>query len=134
MFSIEFSSAKFLPFLPEDRQANPGVYGFELALWLSQALMKVGIPTSYPLGDDWGWFIEYAQGESEFSIGCSSQTQTGDGYKGQPIAWRVFVKQELSLMQRFMGGATSEAALMLFEAIKVELRSEGILSSINETA
>lgn len=82
MQRFEFESAKFLPYLPEDCQANPGAYGFELALWLSQALMRQGLPTSYPLGEDWGWFIEYIAGDAEFMIGCGSQADEGDGYKG----------------------------------------------------
>ena len=40
MSRIEFSSTKFLPYLPESCQVNPGVYGFELASWLSLALAK----------------------------------------------------------------------------------------------
>ena len=31
MWAIEFTSDKFRPYLPEDSQVNPGVYGFELA-------------------------------------------------------------------------------------------------------
>jgi hypothetical protein len=53
MWTVEFSSAKFLPYLPEDCQPNPGAYGFELALWLSQELAKRQIYTSYPVGEDW---------------------------------------------------------------------------------
>lgn len=57
MWRIEFSSAEFLPYLPEQAQANPGVYGFELAQWLSRALAERGVVTSYPIGEDWGWLI-----------------------------------------------------------------------------
>lgn len=51
MWQIEFTSAEFLPRLPESCQGNPGVYGFELAWWLAQALAEQGIVTSYPLGE-----------------------------------------------------------------------------------
>lgn len=54
MASIEFTSATFLPVLPEDCQVNPGAYGFELAWWLAQALARSGVVTSYPVGEDWG--------------------------------------------------------------------------------
>jgi len=132
MFHISFNSAKFLPFLPEDCQANPGVYGFELALWLSQALMKAGISTSYPFGEDWGWFIEYIDGDAEFMIGCGSQADKGEGYTGEPIAWYIFVKQQLSLKQRFKGDVASEKTAMLVEAIKTALNSEGIEHNVEE--
>lgn len=58
MPEIEFTSAQFLPYLPEDAQVNPGAYGFELAQWLSQALSRCGIVTSYPVSEDWGWLLE----------------------------------------------------------------------------
>jgi hypothetical protein len=134
MFRIEFESGKFLPYLPEESQANPGAYGFELALWLSQAHMRSGIPTSYPLGEDWGWFIEYIEGEAEFMIGCGSQSEEGDGYKGKPIAWHIFVKQHLSLKQRFKGAAAAEPLARLSAAIKAALKSEGIEPNAEEAA
>jgi len=126
MLSIEFESAKFLPYLPESSQANPGAYGFELALWLSQALMRAGIVTSYPLGEDWGWFIEYLAGEAEFMIGCGSRADAGEGYTGQPIAWHVFIKQQLSLRQRLTGGAAPQVVATLAQAIQTALAAEGI--------
>ncbi len=126
MILIEFSSDKFLPYLPEACQSNPGVYGFELALWLSQALMREALPTSYPLEEDWGWFIEYIDGEAEFMLGCSSLTDEGDGYRGRPLDWRIFVKQQLSLKQRFKGHTEPKIAATLTDAIVAALRSEGI--------
>ncbi|HSW27782.1 MAG TPA: hypothetical protein VLJ62_33820, partial [Burkholderiaceae bacterium] len=86
------------PFLPEEAQVNPGAYGYELAHWLSSELMEAGVSTSYPLSEDWGWFIEYIGGEAEFMIGCGSQAVEGEGYTGEPIRWHVFVKQNLSLL------------------------------------
>ena len=84
MTRIEFYSDRFLPYLPEACQVNPGAYGFELALWLSNALMRLDIVTSYPLGEDWGWFIEYGEGEAEFMIGCDSdaKAQTRTKFSG----------------------------------------------------
>ena len=126
MTDIEFTSAKFLPYLPEDCQANPGAYGFELALWLSRTLAQAGIVTSYPQEEDWGWFVEYIEGEAEFMIGCASQCDAGEGYLGQPVAWRVFIEQSLSLKQRLKGQAAPHIASTLVSAIVAALRSEGI--------
>jgi len=134
MLSIEFESAKFLPYLPESSQANPGAYGFELALWLSQALMRAGIVTSYPLGEDWGWFIEYLAGEAEFMIGCGSRADAGEGYTGQPIAWHVFIKQQLSLRQRLTGGAAPQVVATLAQAIQAALAAEGITPIVEGAA
>ena len=131
MRTVEFASAKFLPFLPEECQANPGVYGFELALWLSQTLAKAGIVTSYPLGEDWGWLIEYIDGESEITIGCSSVAAESEGYTGAPILWRVFVTQPRSLLKRLKAQAPSETVARIFTAVQRALAAEGL--SVHET-
>jgi hypothetical protein len=92
MWRIEFSSAEWLPYLPEECQSNPGVYGFELAQWLSMALAQRSLVTSYPFQEDWGWLIEYHEGEVEVLIGCSSVCGEDEGYAGSAIAWSVFVE------------------------------------------
>ncbi|MGZ8215910.1 hypothetical protein [Methylomagnum sp.] len=126
MWQAEFSSDKFLPYLPEECQANPGVYGFELACWLARALAKRGVVTSYPLGEDWGWLIEYSHGEIEFTIGCASLADEGEGYAGEAIQWRVFVRPHLTFKQRLKGGLPDGAAQHLTQAIIDALAAEGI--------
>ena len=79
MSRIEFSSTRFLPYLPESCQVNPGVYGFELATWLSRKLAEAGFPTSYPTNEDWGWYIEYVEDEAAYLIGCGCAAQEGEG-------------------------------------------------------
>jgi hypothetical protein len=88
-WQIEFKSAEFLPYLPEDCQENPGVYGYELAHWLSRALADQGIFTSYPLGEDWGWLLEYLGEDVEITIACTSITDQEEGYKGLPVQWSI---------------------------------------------
>lgn len=56
---VDFESRLFAPFLSEEGQVNPQVYGAELAWWLSRELAQEGVETSYPNSEDWGWFIEY---------------------------------------------------------------------------
>jgi len=126
MWRIEFSSADFLPYLPEDSQANPGVYGFELAHWLSRALAEGGLVTSYPLGEDWGWFIEYTEGDLETMIGCSSMAGVDEGYTGKPISWSVFVKPHQSLKKLFGRRPEVTAPARLTEAIEAALAAKGI--------
>jgi hypothetical protein len=132
MWRIDFSSEKFAPYLPEEAQQNPGAYGFELAHWLSLQLAKRGIITGYPLGEDWGWFIEHLVGETEIMIGCSSEASEGDGYTGKPIAWRVFVRQSRSLGQRLKGTKPSPKVEELARAIAAVLEVEGIGVELTE--
>jgi hypothetical protein len=67
----EFSSELFRPFLPEESQVNPEVYGAELAYWLARKLSEAGIFTSYPESEDWGWLLGYETGSgARFMILC----------------------------------------------------------------
>jgi len=127
MWRIEFTSAEFLPILPEECQGNPGVYGFELALWLAQTLAKQGIVASYPLGEDWGWLIEYlSPTETEFTIGCSSMAEEGDGYRQTPIQWSIFVRPHTSLKQRLKGISHNAEVQRLGQAVITALLEKGI--------
>jgi hypothetical protein len=132
MLNIEFQSDRFLPYLPEQCQANPGAYGFELAHWLSQALMARGVATGYPLGEDWGWFIEYLDGGTEIMIGCSSVAGEGEGYQGKAIAWRIFVRQSLSLKQRLNGGAAPAKVREIADLVAALLQEAGIVVTVAE--
>ncbi len=126
MWRIEFLSDKFLPLLPEECQENPGAYGFELAFWLSQALVKQGIVTSYPLGEDWGWLIQYINDELEVTIGCSSDTIEGDGYKGEPIKWGIFIRPHQSFKRLLKGVSIATSVERLSQAISAALEDENI--------
>jgi hypothetical protein len=100
MWQIEFESAKFSPYLPEECQVNPGVYGFELAQWLSQKLAAENVITSYPNYEDWGWFIEYSQNEIDFMICCGSMTEPDESSSNQPITWTIYIEPHLTLSQK----------------------------------
>lgn len=68
--NIEFESHLFRPFLPEESQVNPQVYGAELAYWLSKQLAELQVITTYPISEDWGWFIEYLRNDKEYWVCC----------------------------------------------------------------
>jgi len=76
---VNFKSEMFKPFLPDDSQVNPGVFGAELAFWISKKLAQKGIITSYPEYEDWGWYVEYCLDDNEYRLCCgnveSSQTE-----------------------------------------------------------
>jgi hypothetical protein len=126
VWRIEFSTDKFTPYLPEDAQQNPGAYGFELAAWLARGLAQRGMNTSYPVGEDWGWFIEYLLDGTEVMIGCSSEAKEGDGYSGHPVSWRIFVRQPKSLKQRLQRVPESPKLAELATAVQALLEREGI--------
>lgn len=92
MWDVELHTDAFRPYLPEEAQVNPGVYGFELASWLSRELARAGVATSYPTSEDWGWLIEHKTDGSACMIGCASVADSGEGYLGRPIQWRIFIE------------------------------------------
>jgi hypothetical protein len=132
MSRIEFSSTQFQPYLPESCQVNPGVYGFELACWLSRALADAGFATSYPCNEDWGWYIEYVEGEAAYLIGCGCEAAEGDGYRGVPVNWHVFVVQNVSFSQCLTGVEVPDLDGTLTEAVLAALRSAGIEARVVE--
>lgn len=132
MTRIEFESDLFLPLLPESAQGNPGAYGFELAWWLAQRLQEMGITTSYPLGEDWGWLIEHIdESDAEFTIGCGSMADHGEGYKGKALTWSIFVRPHMvsgGLLRLFKGKAPS-APNPMATANKLQAAIESVLAS-----
>jgi hypothetical protein len=74
-----FRSRRFTPLLPEQAQVNPGVYGAELAYWLCTELARSGVVTSYPIAEDWGWFVEYnTAAGAAFAVHCGNVDGTDD--------------------------------------------------------
>lgn len=68
---VEFRSEMFSPFLPEESQVNPEVYGAELAYWVSEQLAKRECAPMYPGSEDWGWYVEwFANSGAEFALHC----------------------------------------------------------------
>jgi hypothetical protein len=127
MWRIEFTSAKFLPTLPASCQSNPGVYGFELALWLAQALGRRGIATSYPAPEDWGWLIEYAlPDDASFLIACASICGPHQGYDGEALAWSICVEEHRGLRQRIRNLSSTGALETLSTHIVGVLADEQI--------
>mgnify|MGYP001822861333 CR=1 FL=1 len=118
--SVEFDSELFTPFLPEDSQVNPGVYGAELAFWLAQQLAEIDVVTSYPNYEDWGWFIEYITNEGdEFWLCCGNR-------EGDKDKWDCYLNPKAkSLFGRKK--ANVEKALPLINGLKTLLdKSPGI--------
>jgi hypothetical protein len=120
---VDFESNMFSPFLPDDAQVNPGVYGAELAFWLCRQLAQAGILTSYPAAEDWGWFITYrTEDDHTYSLCC------GNIY-GSVDKWRCYLKPEA---KRLFGRnkAPIEGARMLMHALRNVLQKELGISNV----
>lgn len=118
LWTIEFTTDRFRPFLPEVCQVSDDLYGFELATWLSEALAGEGIATSYPHGEEFGWFLEYpTESGQEITIGCASHGPT----QGYPTQWRIFARQRRKPLK-----PGENAGPILQDAILSALAAEGI--------
>lgn len=115
MSLLVFESDRFRPYLPDDCQVNPNVLGFELADWLSREMARRGWITSYPNYEDWGWFLEGAEGGQEYMICCSG----GDEGAGK-FEWRVFVSHPKKLFGKRPDGAVTDQLLQRVRAVVEE--------------
>ncbi|WP_199538851.1 MULTISPECIES: hypothetical protein [unclassified Duganella] len=115
----ELRTKKFTPFLPDDSQVNPGVYGAELAYWLAQQLASRGVITSYPESEDWGWYLNYTGRDgAEFAIHCGNVF-------GEDDLWLLSLRR----YSRKMFGRDKpsfEKASVLINAIRDVLSNAGI--------
>ncbi len=121
--SVDFESKKFSPYLPDDAQVNPGVYGAELAFWLSRELAQRGTLTSYPQHEDWGWFIEYCTEDNyEYWLCCANR----DGAQDK---WRCYLEPKAkSLFGR--NKAPAEGVQQLMCALRDLLADEPSTSNV----
>lgn len=122
--SVDFESKLFSPFLPDDAQVNPGVYGAELAYWLSRQLAQRGMLTSYPRYEDWGWFIEYSTDDDhQYWLCCANR----DGAQNK---WRCYLEPKAkSLFGRHK--APVEGARHLMHTLRNVLAVEPGISNVN---
>lgn len=122
LWTFEFTTDRFAPFLPEPCQVSDDLYGFELATWLAHALAEHGVITSYPHGEEFGWFLEYpAESGQEITIGCASHGPT----LGYPTQWRVFARQRRKAAKGAAPGLP-DAGPVLQDAVLSVLAAEGI--------
>ncbi|HEX5805112.1 MAG TPA: hypothetical protein VFY31_02100 [Macromonas sp.] len=133
MWRIDFTSDKFLPFLPEEEQPNPACYGFELAYWLARQLAQCDIYTSYPVADEWGWHLELEDHDNEITIGCGCEAREGDGYAGKALPWFIFVRQYKRLNERLQGCKDVAKVRELANLVTGALEDERIPALLTET-
>jgi hypothetical protein len=119
-----FRSAQFSPFLPDECQVNPGVFGAELAFWLCADLARRGFVTSYPAQDDWCWTLEFLpESGSEFSICCSNIDAASD-------RWQLaLIRQPRKMFGRDKPSFSEVSDLM--EAVRASIASVADASEVD---
>lgn len=120
---VTFDSERFRPILPDECQVNPGRYGAELAYWLCTELAGVGLVSSYPNYEDWGWFIEYTTEDGdEYWLCCGNVEGSND-------KWMCFLEPKgKGLFGRRKAG--TENARPLLDALARVLESETSVTNV----
>jgi hypothetical protein len=114
---LVFQSDRFRPYLPDDCQVNPNVLGFELAEWLSRELARRGTITSYPISEDWGWFLEREVDGTDYMICCSGEADDQGVFE-----WRVYVSPVKRMFQRPKNDASAD----VLKTVRAVLEGEGL--------
>ena len=121
--SVEFTSGKFSPFLPEDCQVNPGRHGAELAYWISRKLAEKNVFTSYPNEEDWGWYLDYIlESGEEYMLACGNVDQTEN-------RWLCFLQGQKRKLFSKKRADLANAAILL-ESLREILEEEPSISDI----
>ena len=116
----EFTCPAVAPFLPEDSQVNPEVYGAELAFWLARSLAAEGVVTTYPESDDWGWYLEFCtESESEFAVHCGN-------VGGSKERWAIQVRRYARKLFGRDKPPWDEANLLLEAIVRVLQNDESV--------
>lgn len=94
---VEFRSHKFPPYVGEQEQINPGLWGRRLAEYLVTKLQERGIETEAMVAEDWGWYIPVRNAEFRLALCCGHQDGADDEFlcftePSQPVVKRWFKK------------------------------------------
>jgi hypothetical protein len=121
---VEFKSPAFAPTLPDECQVNPGRYGAELAFWLCQKLAVLGVVTSYPEYEDWGWYLTYhAPSGAEFALNLGNIDGTTD-------TWSLSLER---FRQKVFRRSSFAEASALVDGVRRVLQAESSVSDLQWT-
>jgi hypothetical protein len=89
--TVRFRSKIFKPLRPEEEQVNPGVYGEELACWLSEHLTDTaGIKPRVDF-EDFAWLVELPFGDGTAWLFCTNEY-------GSDELWMIDVREAPRLL------------------------------------
>ena len=95
---VTFTTTRFDPASEPANPINP-IAGHAVLAWLRDGLVRAGYRTGEPDTEDWGWYMDVADGAGSYLVGAS-----GDGEAdGSAIEWVVQIHRHRSLMDRLLG-------------------------------
>ncbi|SRR6266404_181804 len=92
---VTFNTGFFQPVPYEEEQTNAGVYGKQLADWISEQLNKNGMKVEEVVAEDFGWAVIVSRKPILLWIACSNVRESTE--------WRMYPVAEPYLRQRLFG-------------------------------
>lgn len=89
--TVRFRSDKFRPLRPEEDQVNPGVYGEELARWLSDRLSAAAGVEPRVDYEDFAWLVELPVGDGTAWLLCANEY-------GSDRVWMIDIRKAPRLL------------------------------------
>ncbi|HEY4313853.1 MAG TPA: hypothetical protein VGN12_30725 [Pirellulales bacterium] len=107
---VVFVTDRFNCSQPMSHYINACCYGDDLAAWLAQKLLPRGYDVDEPGQEDWGWYLQVANGERRWFVAIGV-TQPNEAFltppslstaapRGNLGEWRIIIKTRGSLWQR----------------------------------
>ena len=120
----------------EDEEINPGVYGKQLASWLSNRLRTYGYDVEV-IGEDWGRCLMCSRSPYWLWVGCSNvydkKLLAGKYPATVDVTWQCFVVAEAFFLKRlFKRINTRRGEEKLHEELGQILRSEKHIQLVDE--
>jgi hypothetical protein len=132
-----FKSSKFEIEPGEDNEINPGVYGRQLAVWLSEQFGGLGYDVEL-INEDWGRCIMCAREPAWLWVGCANVAVDYPNVPAEPpkkeeIIWHCFVICEVPIWKRlFRRVDTQPIRTKLAEQLLIILKSEPQITLVDE--
>lgn len=122
---LSFESSAF-PVTPgEDEETNPGIYGRELASWISEQLRAVGLHAGSIIPEDFGWCVPVRSPPYSLYVVCASGELADQ--------WQVFVFSEGGLVDRFLRkDRSAELVADLYTTLRHCLESSPVVHGLGE--
>jgi hypothetical protein len=123
-----FRSTRFRVERDEDADTNPGIYGRQLAAWLTDRLRMHGHPDAGEVAEDWGWAVVCAGKPFCLFVACGNAMHYGEkGPIPQPddeIVWHCYAAADTPFFAKLRSIDVAGPVAALDARLGVILRAE----------
>ena len=100
-YDILFATNRFNLSEPKAHFTNPCCYGDDTAAWIRSKLTSIGVKTTEPAQEDWGWHLDVTHNQASYFLGIGGNPDSEtSGNQGQ---WRLMVQKHRSFTDKLLG-------------------------------